>query len=282
MAFKGTESRSRPRDRRGHRERRRRSERRHLHRAHRLFRPRPQGGRAAGRRYSRRHPAELACSTSSELQREQQVIVQEIGAARDNPDDQVFDLFQEAAYPDQADRPHHSGHRRVGQELRSGCHPRLYGPQLCGRPAWSSRCRQRRSRRSGRHRRTTASTACSPTARPCPRRRRYVGGEERLVSDHEQAHIVLGFEGRRLQFGRLLRRADPRLDPRRRHELAPVPGSAREARPLLFGLCLPLGLRRQRRLRRRRRDRRTRKSTNSCPSFSTSCAAPPRPSPTKR
>ncbi|HZY68692.1 MAG TPA: pitrilysin family protein, partial [Devosia sp.] len=37
----------------------------------------------------------------SELDREQQVIIQEIGAARDNPDDHVFDLFQEAAYPDQ-------------------------------------------------------------------------------------------------------------------------------------------------------------------------------------
>jgi predicted Zn-dependent peptidase len=37
-----------------------------------------------------------------ELDREQQVIVQEIGAARDNPDDHVFDLFQQAAYPDQA------------------------------------------------------------------------------------------------------------------------------------------------------------------------------------
>src|SRR5690606_34665065 len=36
-----------------------------------------------------------------ELDREQQVIVQEIGAARDNPDDHVFDLFQQAAYPGQ-------------------------------------------------------------------------------------------------------------------------------------------------------------------------------------
>src|SRR5690606_20457708 len=34
-----------------------------------------------------------------ELIREKQVIVQEIGAARDNPDDHVFDLFQAAAYP---------------------------------------------------------------------------------------------------------------------------------------------------------------------------------------
>jgi predicted Zn-dependent peptidase len=31
---------------------------------------------------------------------------------------------------------------------------------------------------------------------PEPEKAVYVGGEERLVSDHEQAHIVLGFEGR--------------------------------------------------------------------------------------
>src|SRR5690606_20425308 len=31
---------------------------------------------------------------------------------------------------------------------------------------------------------------------PEPVTARYVGGEERLVSDHEQAHLVLGLEGR--------------------------------------------------------------------------------------
>ena len=43
---------------------------------------------------------------------------------------------------------------------------------------------------------TTASTPSRPTARRRPIKAKYVGGEERLVSDHEQAHIVLGFEGR--------------------------------------------------------------------------------------
>ncbi|MFS2168485.1 hypothetical protein, partial [Variovorax sp. Varisp62] len=36
-----------------------------------------------------------------ELKREQHVIVQEIGAAHDTPDDRVFDLFQGAAWPEQ-------------------------------------------------------------------------------------------------------------------------------------------------------------------------------------
>ena len=37
-----------------------------------------------------------------ELAREQHVIIQEIGAAQDVPEDWVFELFQEAAFPDQA------------------------------------------------------------------------------------------------------------------------------------------------------------------------------------
>jgi predicted Zn-dependent peptidase len=37
----------------------------------------------------------------AELAREQGVILQEIGAANDTPDDIVFDLFQERAFPDQ-------------------------------------------------------------------------------------------------------------------------------------------------------------------------------------
>ncbi|MEP2706916.1 MAG: pitrilysin family protein [Roseibium sp.] len=39
---------------------------------------------------------------AQELAREQHVILQEIGAANDSPEDQAFDLFQEAAWPDQA------------------------------------------------------------------------------------------------------------------------------------------------------------------------------------
>jgi len=38
----------------------------------------------------------------AELERERQVVLQEIGQARDTPDDIVFDYLQSAAYPDQA------------------------------------------------------------------------------------------------------------------------------------------------------------------------------------
>ena len=39
---------------------------------------------------------------AQELAREQHVILQEIGAANDSPEDQAFDLFQSTAWPDQA------------------------------------------------------------------------------------------------------------------------------------------------------------------------------------
>ena len=38
----------------------------------------------------------------SEIERERQVVIQEIGASLDDPDDLVFDLAQNCAYPDQA------------------------------------------------------------------------------------------------------------------------------------------------------------------------------------
>ena len=87
------------------------------------------------------------CSSKTELDREQQVIVQEIGAARDNPDDHVFDLFQQAAYPDQPIGRTILGTVESVRQLLARHHPRLHGAQLCRRPDGRLRRRQRRSRR---------------------------------------------------------------------------------------------------------------------------------------
>jgi predicted Zn-dependent peptidase len=131
----------------------------------------------------------------NELDREQQVIVQEIGAARDNPDDHVFDLFQQAAFPDQA-----IGRTILGtvesvnsfspDSIRAYMDRNYVGDQmvLCAAgnvdhdslvDIANNRFHNLRS-----------------TGAPPPSRAAYVGGEQRLVSDHEQAHIVLGLEGR--------------------------------------------------------------------------------------
>ena len=130
-----------------------------------------------------------------ELDREQQVIVQEIGAARDNPDDHVFDLFQSAAYPDQP----------IGRSILGTIDSvNSFNPE-------SIRAYMDRNYVGDRMVICAAGNVdhdalvdvaverfhnLKPSGAPEPVQARYVGGEERLLSDHEQAHIVLGFEGR--------------------------------------------------------------------------------------
>ncbi|MEQ1901004.1 MAG: pitrilysin family protein [Devosia sp.] len=131
----------------------------------------------------------------SELDREQQVIVQEIGAARDNPDDHVFDLFQQAAYPDQP-----IGRTILGtvdsvrsfspQTIRGYMERNYVGDQMVVCAAGNVSHDQLVDIANDRFNGLKADGA------PAPQKAKYVGGQERLLSDHEQAHIVLGFEGR--------------------------------------------------------------------------------------
>jgi len=130
-----------------------------------------------------------------ELDREQQVIVQEIGAARDNPDDHVFDLFQSAAYPDQpigrtilgtVESVNSFGPDNIRQYMDKnyvGEHMVLCAAGNVDHDALVDIANDRFHN-------------LRATGAPEPEKAKYVGGEERLLSDHEQAHIVLGFEGR--------------------------------------------------------------------------------------
>lgn len=131
----------------------------------------------------------------SELDREQQVIVQEIGAARDNPDDHVFDLFQEAAFPDQP-----IGRNILGTvdsvksfspgTIRDYMERNYVGDQMVVCAAGNVDHEALVDIASNRFHDLRAKGA------PVPEKAKYVGGENRILSDHEQAHIVLGFEGR--------------------------------------------------------------------------------------
>jgi len=131
-----------------------------------------------------------------ELKREQHVIVQEIGAADDTPDDKVFDLFQGAAWPEQpigkpilgtvetvrgfgapALRAYLGTHYRAPQMVLSAAGAldhatvvALAEEKLAGLP-----------------------TSGGPDDPPA----RYFGGEKREERDLQETQIVLGFEGRR-------------------------------------------------------------------------------------
>ena len=130
-----------------------------------------------------------------ELEREKNVIVQEIAAVEDTPDDHVFDLLTASAWPDQAiGRPILGTRERVGAFDRAAIDAYLRGhygasavvlagagavdhdelvvlaeTRLQGLPAAPPR-------------------AIAPAA--------YQGGETRLKRKLEQTHVVVAFEGR--------------------------------------------------------------------------------------
>jgi predicted Zn-dependent peptidase len=131
----------------------------------------------------------------AELAREQHVIVQEIGAALDTPDDHVFDLFNEAAYPDQP-----VGRTILGtpETVRSIAPPMLHGfldrhyrgPSMIIAAAGAID-----------HDRIVALTErafadIATDGGPAPLRARYTGGDRRLARDTMETQIVVGFEGR--------------------------------------------------------------------------------------
>jgi len=131
----------------------------------------------------------------NELAREQQVIVQEISAARDDPDDHVFDLFQGVSFPDQPiGRPILGTAETVRgfnpDAIRSYMGRNYTGDRMilaaAGNVDHDELVRLAEDRFSG--------LDAVSTATPDPAR--YVGGEERFETDHEQAHIILGLEGR--------------------------------------------------------------------------------------
>jgi predicted Zn-dependent peptidase len=129
-----------------------------------------------------------------ELEREKEVILQEIGAVEDTPDDLVFDLFNAAAFPEQPigwpilGTPEHvkafdrsmianylAKHYRSGVTT-IGAAGALDHAQIVD--AAAARFANMPAQ---------AGEAVTPA--------RYLGGDTRLSRRLEQAHIVIGFEG---------------------------------------------------------------------------------------
>ncbi len=139
---------------------------------------------------------------ASELQREQAVIVQEIGAARDAPDDLVFELLQEAAFPDQP-----IGRSILGTpdtvcgftrtDVQSFLDTHYRGERLvvaaAGAVEHDAFVAQVQQHFSG------LQQPAAPSSPPCA----FVGGVRRLERDLEQVNVALGWGG--------VRSRDPRI-----------------------------------------------------------------------
>lgn len=130
-----------------------------------------------------------------ELETEKHVIAQEIGAAHDSPDDYVFDLFQQAAFGNQAIGRNILGTvETVNSFDKSQIKDFLKRNYLANRTVFAA---------AGNVDHDTIITDVatkfdhlSSCTDHDPQPARYVGGDIRVTRDLEQTHLVLGLEGR--------------------------------------------------------------------------------------
>ncbi|MCB1720439.1 MAG: insulinase family protein [Rhodospirillales bacterium] len=129
-----------------------------------------------------------------EIEREREVILQEIGMCNDTPDDLVFDVFSETAYPEQAlgapilGRAHNI--EAMNQDHLRGYIDRFYTPantvvSAAGAVDHNAFVAQAEEAFADK----AVSKACTYEAAA------YKGGETRLNKDLEQSHFILGFQG---------------------------------------------------------------------------------------
>jgi predicted Zn-dependent peptidase len=130
----------------------------------------------------------------TELERERSVVLQEIGQARDTPDDIVFDHFQAAAFPDQpmgrsvlgtTDIVGHMGRDALFEYMRS-----QYAAEKMILAAAGRVDHTRLVELASEHFR-----GLLPNGHFKPDPARYAGGEIREERALEQLHLVVGFDG---------------------------------------------------------------------------------------
>ncbi len=131
---------------------------------------------------------------ADELERERAVILQEIHQANDTPDDIVFDLFQETAYPDQPmGRPVLGTVERVEGMSRDGVLDYMRGNYSAPRIVISAAGRLDHDRlvELVGNAFTAVPTHQETTRQPA----HYTGGECLKVRDLEQVQFLLGVDG---------------------------------------------------------------------------------------
>ncbi|WP_341704660.1 pitrilysin family protein [Ferrovibrio sp.] len=130
----------------------------------------------------------------AELEREREVIIQEIGQAEDTPDDIIFDHLQEIAFPGQSlGRPILGSVERVssmGRQDLQGFMGHFYHAPTMVLVAAGAVDHDRLVAEAGR---LFAGLAQSP--RPSQLSAAYAGGDHRAERDLEQAHVAIALPG---------------------------------------------------------------------------------------
>jgi predicted Zn-dependent peptidase len=130
-----------------------------------------------------------------ELQREKQVILQEIAAVNDTPDDLVYDAFIARAFPGQPmGRPILGTPETVGGFTAEDLRRYLATHYAPSRMVVAAAGAVEHERLAALAEAAFAPFAGRPAPAPAPAAT-YAGGETRLIDDHEQMHLVLGFPG---------------------------------------------------------------------------------------
>ncbi len=131
----------------------------------------------------------------TELAKERTVVLQEIGMTEDTPDDIVFDLFQQTAYPGQrVGRPVLGTVESVSRLTRgdlTGFIARHYHPHRMVVSATGNIRHEDICALAERYFGDLPAHGETPAHDPA----RYAGGDLRQVRDLEQVHVVLGFRG---------------------------------------------------------------------------------------
>lgn len=129
-----------------------------------------------------------------EIERERGVILQEIDMYNDQPDEQVFDLYQEKAYPGQTLGASILGDpgiiKAMKRDVMMDYVQRFYTPKRLVVSAAGHVDHDDFVKRVG-----DAFTDLPPDLSFDPKPAEYVGGDYRVQKDTEQSHLLIGFRG---------------------------------------------------------------------------------------
>ena len=132
-----------------------------------------------------------------ELEREKNVIAQEIGAVEDTPDDLVFDLLTATAWPDQPiGRPILGTREGVGAFDRAAIHGYLGRRYSAGAAVVAAAGAVEHDHIVALSQSCLGRLPAAPELAPAEARAAYRGGETKRGRRLEQTHVVIGFEGR--------------------------------------------------------------------------------------